>query len=748
MFLPASQLRFVCRYKVAPTITVSSDHRLSYSELCFRPRLPKSKVEKPVILDKRALQEPDIQSNFQTEINNALGVSAPEDVPSDDLSQKIRSVPVEAAFKVLPRVTKQLFPKEFSKETIELIECKQASWKRIQKSGAKFTRAKRTAHQLLCKRVREAVANDRNRKLESEASQLTEAFSASPFKGYSLLKKQHRKPTNAIMPPEADFTAHYSNHYKPGTEEPLLVHGCNLPASEDDDTLTRQNFDEGVKALNENRSPGTDKCAPEYIKRGGPTLLNWLFVLMTRLWSFEIPLPEIDRLGRLIPIPKKSAATSVDATRPICLLTTFYKLYAILVFQKVRSRVKDFVSWTQAGFIKGRACANNLWILRRVAERSIEFNVPVYCALIDYKGAFDALNRTTLGRVLGLFLSPSMVRRVLCLYFDAKAMVSVGGSDGSEFQLSRGVRQGCPASPSFFTVALAFISWSFGQTFGGLRLANHVLSSLEYADDQIIFTLTAGGLQGMLNYIISTGEPFGLRLSAKKCELICFHRAGTVDKNTLPKISVSGELLKWKNSVVYLGSRISEDGKTAPAIKHRICCADSVVKRLNKRVFQRRSVPASLKGKFISSAVFASLLYGLEHCALGARDKRRLDGFFIRLAKRVLHLKYDFHLSYEVAERRLGVQRPSTILSRNRLRWTGHMLRSEDTVLREVLDYVPEEGRRSRGRPRLRYYDTLKADLAERNAINPNIKQDMFWRVVADKAADRTSWTRIVNWGR
>ena len=71
--------------------------------------------------------------------------------------------------------------------------------------------------------------------------------------------------------------------------------------------------------------------------------------------------------------------------------------------------MKEFVTWTQAGFIRGRSCANNLWILRRVAERAVEFNVPVYCALIDYKGAFDALNRTTLGRVLGLFLSPSMV---------------------------------------------------------------------------------------------------------------------------------------------------------------------------------------------------------------------------------------------------------------------------------------------------------------------------------------------------
>ena len=95
----------------------------------------------------------------------------------------------------------------------------------------------------------------------------------------------------------------------------------------------------------------------------------------------------IDRIGNIVPIPKKTNALSVDFTRPICLLTSVYKLYAIAVFQKVRERVKEYVTWTQAGFIPGRSCANNLWILRRVAERSVEFNVPVYCALVDYKGA-------------------------------------------------------------------------------------------------------------------------------------------------------------------------------------------------------------------------------------------------------------------------------------------------------------------------------------------------------------------------
>jgi hypothetical protein len=113
----------------------------------------------------------------------------------------------------------------------------------------------------------------------------------------------------------------------------------------------------------------------------------------------------------------------------------------------------------------------------------------------------------------------------------------------------------------------------------------------------------------------------------------------------------------------------------------------------------------------MSSAVFASLL----HCALGARNRRQLDGYFLRLAKRVLHLRYDYHLSYTEAEQRLGVERPSQQLARDRLRWTGHALRSKDTAMREVITFIPEGGARRRGRPRLRFYDTLKVALAERN---------------------------------
>ena len=376
----------------------------------------------------------------------------------------------------------------------------------------------------------------------------------------------------------------------------------------------------------------------------------------------------------------------------------------------------------------------------------IEFNVPIYCVLVDYKGAFDALNRTSLGRVLSLFLSPSMVRRVMSLYFDAKANVRISDITGPVFDLLRGVRQGCPASPSFFTVALAFVSWSFRTTFLGIKLVHFHLSSMEYADDQILFSLSSAGLQDMLTYLSDTALPLGLRLAPEKCELICFHRPGTIVKNTLPVVKLGDYVVPWKSSVVYLGSRFTEDNSTIAALKHRICCAESIVKRLGPRLFRRRAIGGHLKGQFISSAVFASLLYDMQYCAFGKRDQRCLNRFYLQLPKRILHLLHNFYLSYTDAERLTGVARPSLRLATDRLRWTGHVLRSDDKVLAEVLTFIPEGGQRGRGRPRLRFFDTVKADLKLRD-IEVNAKRQAdFWSLLAARASDRKKWrAEVVN---
>ena len=161
-------------------------------------------------------------------------------------------------------------------------------------------------------------------------------------------------------------------------------------------------------------------------------------------------------------------------------------------------------------------------------------------------------------------------------------------------------------------------------------------------------------------------------------------------------------------------------------------------------MFCRRAVDGLLKGQFVISAVFASLLYGLQYCSFSKRDRRCIDGYYLRLVKRILLLPHDFHLSYEEAETRIGVERPSRRLDRERLRWTGHVLRREELVLYEVLIFVPEGGSRGRGRPRLRFIDTVRADMKARDIEVSARKPEDFWCALGDMAADRVWWRKEV----
>ena len=81
----------------------------------------KTPSPKPPSIDNRALLDTDVCKAFQAEITNTLGDVEPELLPSHDISNSIRTVPVLAANKVLPPKSKSRFPEEFSVQTIDLI---------------------------------------------------------------------------------------------------------------------------------------------------------------------------------------------------------------------------------------------------------------------------------------------------------------------------------------------------------------------------------------------------------------------------------------------------------------------------------------------------------------------------------------------------------------------------------------------------------------------------------------------------
>ena len=63
----------------------------------------------------------------------------------------------------------------------------------------------------------------------------------------------------------------------------LSLSSCDLSPSDNDELLSQDDFDQGIRSLNLNRSPGHDSVAPEYITHGGRVLLQGVFLLMLRI---------------------------------------------------------------------------------------------------------------------------------------------------------------------------------------------------------------------------------------------------------------------------------------------------------------------------------------------------------------------------------------------------------------------------------------------------------------------------------
>ena len=124
IFVPSSQLRNITRYFVAQQTVIHTDHRLAICESTFRPRLEKRGTKRPAMVDKSALLNPGVCDNFQAEVTNLLGESDPLAMPTEELSNKIRTVPVIAAESVLPPKVKPKYPEEFTAATVDMIRQK------------------------------------------------------------------------------------------------------------------------------------------------------------------------------------------------------------------------------------------------------------------------------------------------------------------------------------------------------------------------------------------------------------------------------------------------------------------------------------------------------------------------------------------------------------------------------------------------------------------------------------------------
>ena len=117
---------------------------------------------------------------------------------------------------------------------------------------------------------------------------------------------------------------------------------------------------------------------------------------------------------------------------------------------------------------------------------------------------------------------------------------------------------------------------------------------------------------------------------------------------------------------------------------------------------------------------------------------KKLHVFIVRHLRSILRItRMDKVTNKDILERS-GLPSMEDLLIRKNLRWTGHLMRmSPDRLPKQILYSQLSSGHRKRGRPRLRFKDTIK-----RNLKLTDIKTDS-WTSLS-KQWDK--WRAIVKW--
>ena len=150
--------------------------------------------------------------------------------------------------------------------------------------------------------------------------------------------------------------------------------------------------------------------------------------------------------------------------------------------------------------------------------------------------------------------------------------------------------------------------------------------------------------------------------------------------------------------------------------------------------FCDKKVPVKLKQKIYKTVIRPTMTYGAECWTMKKKDEMLMNKTEMRMLRWIQGVSLREHKRNEEIREAATVQPIATHLMQKRLGRYGHARRRDESYsTRTVLDMVVE-GVRPKGRPTLRYMDTIKRDTKKNGLTEVNILDHKNWRLAVSRA--------------
>ena len=208
----------------------------------------------------------------------------------------------------------------------------------------------------------------------------------------------------------------------------------------------------------------------------------------------------------LTPIPKKGDLEKSDNYRGISLTQVASKIYNRCL-NRIRPVIDKVLRPNQNGFRQGKSTTSHIFALHRIVEELKNYNKEAVVAFIDFRKAFDSIDRGKMFQILNAYGIPlEVVDAIKVMYEDTSALVITPEGETNTFSIDTGVLQGDPLAPFLFVICL---DYDLRFLTDGLTLKRRpsrrfpaeVLADLDYADDIALLEDTMVAAQDFINRV-------------------------------------------------------------------------------------------------------------------------------------------------------------------------------------------------------------------------------------------------------
>ena len=187
-----------------------------------------------------------------------------------------------------------------------------------------------------------------------------------------------------------------------------------------------------------------------------------------------------------------------------------YKIAAKVIANRMKKVLSSVISNDQTGFLPNRYIGENVRLILDIIEYTDANDVPGTLFFIDFEKAYDKLEWEYVQKCLDFFGFGSDLKKWIKLFYaQISSCIINNGHMSNYFQLSRGVRQGCPLSCYIFIFAeLMGIAVRLNDNIKGIQIGDksHVKIT-QFADDT---TLILDGSKESIVNAVKVIEKFGL----------------------------------------------------------------------------------------------------------------------------------------------------------------------------------------------------------------------------------------------